>query len=196
MVTAGMTQRGIDQYRIALAYFLTWLAMLGLAPEQGYEYDDLLVEYRNGSDGAIPPSKSSFEKLIACIEKLLPHLKGELLLARAELNAWGVVFATRHTVPMLWIWCALLARRLILWGLHRVAALLVLQRRRGLRPGESLGLRGGDIVLPTSYLAGGQVGALLLGTRPGTRSKRPQAVRLDDPFDIYVASLSEERHPC
>ncbi len=67
MVTAGMTGESRDQYRYALVPFLTWLALVGVAPEAGHEFDDLLVEFRNGSDGAVPPTKSQFEKLIACI---------------------------------------------------------------------------------------------------------------------------------
>ncbi len=106
-------------------------------------------------------------QLLAAIERILPHFKGDLLLAHAELNAWSVAFV-KHTAPMLWLWCILVARRFLVWDLHRVAGLLLLQRRRGLRPGEALGLRAFDLVMPSAHLGSTSFGALLLGARAGT----------------------------
>ena len=64
------------QYRNALVPFLVWLAFVQVVPELPCEFDDLLCEFRYGGDDAPPVTKSGFEKLVAAVEKILPHMRG------------------------------------------------------------------------------------------------------------------------
>ena len=77
---AGLKTKTLQQYRRVLAMFLAWLIAIGVQPETAAEYDDLLVEYRYGMDGAGRVSKSNLEQLVSSVERVLPHLKGQLAL--------------------------------------------------------------------------------------------------------------------
>ena len=174
-----MRPPSVAQYQRVLLVFVTWLHLIGVQPEYGYEWDDLLCEYRSGSDGAPPVSRSNFEKTIAALERILPHLKEELTLSRAELSSWKVAVKPRHAVPLIPPHAFLLARELIEMGVPFVAALLLLQALTGLRPGEAL-RRAREHLLPPWAIPGGcRFAQLLLGAVHGTKSGRPQAVRVD-----------------
>ena len=82
----------------------------------------------------------------------------------------------------------LLVVTLLNLGLHRPAGLLLLQHGRGLRPREVLRLRRKDVVGPEAADAGG-AGVLLLGTRTGTKSKRPQPVRVSVLTELFHAEV-------
>ena len=97
--------RTMEGYRRYLTPFVTWLLVLNVVPEEAYEWDDMLVELRHGSDDAPPYTKAGYEKCISALEFVLPHLKGRLLLAHAELNAWRVSTKPRHAVPLILPFC-------------------------------------------------------------------------------------------
>ena len=68
----------------------------------------------------------------------------------------------------------------------RAAAGLVVQEDRGLRPGEILGIKGTDIVLPEEVPDTNGAAVLLLGMRAGTKANRAQGVQVHSPFVIAV----------
>jgi len=191
-VTLGLQERTRQQYQDALRPFLGWLEENNLAPDAGCEFDDLLVEWRGGAGTlrSIVPTRSMFSKCISAMERILPHLKGDLVLAKGELSSWSVAFRPKHTTPLTELWGSVLASKFLDMGLPRMAWLLWMQCRRGLRPGEVLVLRGQDLVPCASYVAGtALVSVLLLGVKAGTKAKRPQSVRVEDPTDCYLVAL-------
>lgn len=173
-----MRNKSDEQYRRVLVPFILWLITLGVAPSGGPHIDDMLCEYQAGSDQAPPVSRSNFEKLIAAVEKVLPHVKGELMLSRAILTNWKACFGPRHALPMTPDHALLVGIGLIMAGMAPLGGLVVLQALRGLRPGDTVGLRGGDLVPGRSpHAARGSPGIILLGPNTGTKSGHPQAVR-------------------
>ena len=108
------------------------------------------------------------------------------MLAHAELNAWRVALKPRHALPLLPPHAFLVADQLLRQGLPFVAALLLLQSMTGLRPGEALGLLLDHLVLPGVLPGGGSFAHLLLGPVAGTKAGRPQVVRVDTPFALWL----------
>lgn len=78
-----MRDKSDGAYRRVLLPFVLWLMSVNVAPIGGPQLDDMLTEYQAGSDNAPPVSRGSFEKLIAAVEKVIPHVKGELALPRS-----------------------------------------------------------------------------------------------------------------
>jgi integrase len=188
-IVAGLRPQSVAQYQRVLYPLLVWLQQIGVRPEHPYEWDDLLCEYRSGSDGAPVVSKSNFEKTLAAIERVLPHVKGQLGLAHAELNSWKVAVKPRHAVPLTPPHAFLLAEAFLNMGMPLVAAALLLQCLTGLRPGELLGLRREHLLPPWAIPGGCLFATLLLGTSHGTKSGRPQSVRVDSPLGIWLVTL-------
>ena len=188
MLTAGMRENSVAQYRRAIAAFLVFLAFNAVEPEEPCEYDDLLCEYQAFGNNGGPVARSHFTALIAGIERVLPHLKGTLEVSHAVLASWSVSFTPKHTLPLSKSHAILLAARMATLGFRRPAALLLLQYGRGLRPGEALSLRACDVILPHEVSAAGG-GLLLLGARSGTKSKRPQVVRVTDRILLHIMAL-------
>ena len=75
-LAARYKNKTIAGYQYYLTRFITWLLFVKVVPEEPYQWDDMLVEYRHGSDDAPVVSKSSFEKCVSALEFVLPHLKG------------------------------------------------------------------------------------------------------------------------
>ena len=102
---------------------------------------------------------------MAGIEKVLPNLWGELVLAHEELNAWRIASKPNHAVPLLPPWAFIIAYGLCRSGLVRVAAILLIQVLRGLRPGGLLGLFRDDLVPAFMKLTPDGAAHPLLGPR-------------------------------
>ena len=175
--TAGLQPATIRNYQSAVLPFIQWCLRIGVLPEEPCEYDDLLVEYRYGSNDAPSVGKGTYGHLLSGIEKVLPHLRGHLILAHEELNAWRIAFKPRHATPLLPPWAYLLALGLCLLGVPRVAAGLLLQTLRGLRPGEMLALLREGLVPDFLGSTSDAVAYILLGAKTGAKSGRPQSVR-------------------
>ena len=185
-----MRQRGFAEYRRVLSYFVTYLRFLQLNPEYGFQFDDLLMEYKSGTD--LPPwldrpTKSVFTKTISALEKMCPWLKGELIISRAALHAWGVSWRPHHALPMLTRWQVVSAAGLLRHrGRPKIAAVLLLQGGHGLRPGEGLALHGRDLILPEEAPELKGQGLLTLGMRAGTKAKREQSTAVSHPFYLEL----------
>jgi hypothetical protein len=175
---AALRPKTLAQYRRLLMIFLGWLNGLGLEPESAPEYDDLLIEFRYGAEGAAPMTKGNFEHLVSAVERVCPHFKGQLALCKAEINQWRVIYETRHSVPLTPSWAHLLALGCLQLGIPAVGALILLQSLSGMRPSEAIGLTTTDVVLPSANPHESQAGHLLLGVKVGTKARRPQAVRV------------------
>ena len=71
-----MKDEGGLSYRRCLGEFIKYVRWLQLNPAEAYEFDDLLLEYRHGTD--MPPfmtvpSQSNSATTIAAVEKACPH---------------------------------------------------------------------------------------------------------------------------
>lgn len=184
-----MKAPGVNAYRRFILSFVIWCGLNNIEPEESWEYDDLLTEYAAGSGDAGSITKSQFQGLIAAVEKILPHLKGNLPLARGCLASWSVSFTPRHAVPLNLAFACYLGMGLCDLGMPTVAVLLVLQAGLGLRPSEALGLTRYDLLLPWEIPKSGGAGLVLLGVKRGTKSGRPQTVRAENPLVIALMQL-------
>ena len=185
----SLAPKTVQQYRREGREFVVYLDYHGVAPELAMEWDDLLVEYKNGVDlpeGMSAPTRSKFEKLLASVEKILPHFKGELCLSHAILNAWKVAFAPVHTVPMVPRWGVVVCDGLLRHGHPRAAGVLYLQFMHGLRPGEAFGLTPMALVLPEESRSTMGKGVIILGMKKGTKAGRQQTVLVDDPLSLAL----------
>lgn len=185
----GLTGGSTGAYKRFILHFVIWCGLNNIEPEETWEYDDLLTEYAAGSGDAAPVTKSQFQGLVAAIEKILPHLKGHIPLARACLASWSVSFTPRHAVPLNLAFACYLAMALCDLGMPTVAILLVLQTGLGLRPSEALGLTKWDLLLPWEIPKSGGAGLVLLGVKRGTKSGRPQTVRAENPLVLALMQL-------
>jgi hypothetical protein len=180
-VVGSWTPAVILDYQTSLRLFLSWMNYHDLTPGFAWGYDDLLTEWRLGTDPhplAIPsrPSKAQFQKCISAIEKVLPTFKGLLPLSRAAMAGWSVMVKPNHTLALVPRWAHVVAAGILRLGYPRVAAGLMLQVRHGLRPGELLSLKGRHMILPEECPAAMGSGIFVLGVRAGTKSGRPQSV--------------------
>ena len=185
----GLKDKTLKQYRRVLCIFLTWLSTLGLQPETAAEYDDLLVEFRYGVDGAPPMSKGNLEHLVSAVERVLPHLKGQLTLIHHELSSWKVHYQVRHAQPLLPSWAHMVAYGMLRAGYPAVAAALLLQSLTGLRPGELLSVKVADLFLPGDPGGTPGVGFILLSSAAGTKAGRRQGVRVLQPLALFLMAL-------
>ena len=122
-----MTAGAVQDYQRDLRIFLAWIHFHNLCPGQCWEFDDLLTEWRLGTDPhptAVParPTKHQFQKVVSAIEKVLPTFRGSLPLSRAALAGWGVIQRPQHTLALLPRWARVVAMGLVLLGQPRVAA--------------------------------------------------------------------------
>ena len=97
-----------------------------------------------------PLKKSEMENMVAAIEYLFPHVRGQLPWSKAVLKGWAVQHKPRHIVPMGRSHTSLWAAYLVSFGAVRMGVGVMLQRELGLRPSELLGLRASDIAPPES----------------------------------------------
>lgn len=178
-LTLGLQQAAYQSYMRAIYHFVLFCALVNLEPETCAEFDDLIIEHASGEHSATGPlTKSQLTTLVAAVERILPHTKGELMMSRALISSWSVAWKPRHAVPLEPHWAALLALQLCWAGMPMVGGLLYLQASIGLRPSEGLGLRIWDILLPYEVPKAMGAALLLLGVKKGTKSGRPQAVRV------------------
>ena len=187
MRAAKVSDTTILRYKKVALPFCRWCCSVDWDPWTAVEFDDALVEYRE----SMAVSKFNFESLVASIELFFPRFRGHLSLAHATLAGWNVGHQTRHHTPLCRGPAALIAARLSSYGAPRLAAGLMFQQRKGLRPGELLALLPEDFVLPEE-----QANPLLkdmvvvgLGLRAGTKLKRPQTVTVrvsEDPDIVEV----------
>ena len=165
----------IKAYRKAVASFAQWCSSHGVVPNDPGELDDLMVEWKNAAGIA----KTTFANALAGAELAIPPAKGMLTWSRSVLNDWEVVSPVHHHAPLPQDLALLIAVIMSALGYARLAAGLVIQQRRGLRPSELLKLRGKDVLLPEHLAYNNTNGVLNLGMRAGTKAKRAQAVLLD-----------------
>jgi hypothetical protein len=180
--------------------FLAWLGYHELSPAHPWEFDDLLTEWRLGTDphpGAVParPTKHQFQKCISAVEKVLPTFRGELPLSRAALAGWSVIQKPNHTLALLPRWARVVAYGLMMIGRPRAAAGLMLQVLNGLRPGEMISCHGRHLVLPEECPAALGAGLILLGVRAGTKSGRPQSVLIRSEICLALMRALRECTP-
>ncbi len=82
-------------YRRAGLKFSSWCKDNRLEPVVCFEWDDLLVEWKNSAR----ISKSDFSNAVAAVEKFFPQFKGHLPWSHQVLVGWSVMHNPRHTVP-------------------------------------------------------------------------------------------------
>ena len=115
-------------------------------------------------------TKSFGATVIAAVERIYPPLRGQLSWARARQRAAQAMQPTAHHLPMPWLVALGLAAALSSLGQRRLGALLLLQWRLGLRPGEAIRLtRGALIPASSQQLPSGQA-AVRLGMRQWDQS--------------------------
>ena len=116
------------------------------------------------------------ERVVAAVENVVPTAKRRLHWTYATLQRARKLRPPVHTVPMPLLVAVAYAWQLALLGRPRVGGLLLLQWVFGLRPGEAVGLEGGDTVPASLAIAGtaDRVPTLLLKPRTATKSGRPQ----------------------
>ena len=156
-------------------YFCAWCDSVGFRPNSPEQWDDILMEFKNSSTTL---TKSKFNLLVASVEFFFPNFKGKLNWCHAALRGWDISNPTKHTIPMLRAHASLLGIYIASYGYPRLCGGLIFQQRKGLRPGELLGLHHDDIVLPEEQ-SGGHLRQTLsvgLGIKTGTKAKRPQSV--------------------
>ena len=141
----------LGRYRAAAATFAAWCATMELDPWTCEDWDNAIIAYKN----ATQPRKAALETLIAAVEFYFPRFKHHLIHARAALDGRARTYIPKHHVPMGRASASLAACHIASMGHTRLAGGLVVQQRRGLRPGELLGLVGNDIVLPEERILDG-----------------------------------------
>lgn len=198
-VFEGMTEGSVQQYRRELREYYVYLRFHNCNPYYSFQFDDLLLEFKNHVSGTVPgispPTRSKFEKLVAALEKICPHFKNDLVLARSTLLNWRVSVTVHHAVPLTPRWalviCLELAEKDGVW----TSVVLFFQSIRGLRPGESMGLSTDDLVLPEENPGTSGVALLLLGVSKRTKSGRKQFVAVRDPLAIEIMRAVRRRLP-
>ena len=116
--------------------------------------------------------RAQAEILLSALFRAYPALRGCLGASSAIVADMSVTQPTHHHPPMPWGMALMLAETIRFLGYPRRALALLLQWRCGLRPGEVLQFRGGDI----SFDRCG-VSVLRLGLRRGTKTRRRAAMR-------------------
>ena len=173
---ARRTSTTLQAYRRAVGRFLTWVSMHHLRLRSVEDVDDALVEWQE-TDASV--SKSMYAQAISGVEIAIPTARRHLSWARTVLGDWEILAPIKHHLPLPVALTYLMAAALSLLGWGRLAAGLILQQHLGLRPGELLRLRPGDVTLPETTWFGSRSDAVLnLGARTGTKAKRAQAVVL------------------
>lgn len=165
-----------NQYRRCIAPFIKWLLKNRYYPDLACEYDDLLVEYKT----EVVLSKAKFEGLVAGIEFILLHFRGQLVWTRSVLAGWSTTHVAHHIVPLVKGPAYLVSCHIAAMGHERMACGILLQHALGLRPSEPLGIVREDVMLPDDLSADSnqQCAVIGLGMKAGTKAKRAQAVML------------------
>ena len=102
-----MQPAGRLAYRRCLGDFLAYVRWLQLNPSESFELDDLMLEWRHGTDMPPfmkPPTQSIFATTLSALEKALPHVKGDFCTAHAALDNWRVAFRATHSLALLPRW--------------------------------------------------------------------------------------------
>jgi len=177
----------LQRYRSALLAFTTWATSQKLLPVIADDWDDALLDYRYSTDTL---TKSKFAMVVAALEFFLPQLHGRLPWCRAVLTGWGRKGFTRHTVPLTRRPAYLVAVNLTLSGRPRLAAGLLLQVLKGLRPSEMLNIMADHILCPEDAGQDPRLGPIViaLGAKTNTKSKRPQTITIA-PAEVYLSAL-------
>ena len=173
----------LARYRSSAQTFVTFCRSEGLAPASATDFDETLVEMKLGLD----MKPAAFEVLVAAVEFFFPRFKGSLIHARMALDGKRRNHTTRHHVPCGRGACSLIGTHFASLGHARLMGGMILQQRRGLRPGEMLGIMPDDVVLPEERLHTDKPYCTVgLGLAVGTKVKRPQFVILREPDDRDV----------
>ena len=175
-IVASLRPAPQKSYKRELGRFSNYLDYHRIEAVTAAEFDDLLVEWKNGVDlppGMSAPSRSQFETTLSALEKTCPNFKGSLCFAHAVKNAWAVVFRPNHTVALFPRWASVVGDSMLDLGYVRVAGALELQECRGLRPGGLLRLKGRDLVLPEECPATGGAGIISSGHEGRHQERTP-----------------------
>ena len=186
---AKVQPKTLHEYRRAALPFVNFLRRRGYAPTTAWEWDDLVVEWKN----AEVVSRYNFSNCVAAIEFFFPRYRGKLSWAHAVASGWAVCSEVRHTIPLCSGPAHLMAAHFCALRLFRLGFGLLFQSARGTRPGEMLGIRRRDVVLPSELTLGqGVVYATVnLGVRKGTKAKRPQPVIVRQKEFAFLLHLLE-----
>lgn len=172
--TKKVKEKTLVIYRKALKPFTDWLLHHQENPTSAEEWDLLLGEWKIVSDLNL----NQFQNLVAAFEFVFPRYKGQLEYCRAILKGWAIEYEPAHAVPMGTGPCALFGCHFSARGHPRLGIAIILQRARGLRPGEVLGIEPQHISVPWEqiHLSTNKYLVINLGVRHGTKHKRPQSV--------------------
>ena len=121
---------------------------------------------------------SQFTYEVAAVEFFHVRFKGHLLRSHAVLKGMGIEHPAKHTVPMLRPAASLYCLHFAAMGYARLGGGMMLQQRRGMRPGEMLGLTKEDLLfsIDVGDIYGKPRLDVALGQRTGTKIKRAQSV--------------------
>ena len=177
------------RYQAAALAFTAWAGREGYAPSTVEEWDDLLVEYLYENGHIL--TRSKFQSVVAAAEYFFPLLRRKLAWCHQVIDGWNVEADIHHTVPLGKGSSKLVAMHMSSLGYARLGVGCVLQAHTGLRPGELLAIVPRDILFPEDqgrHLKD-MPASIALGTKKGTKVKRPQFVLLDHRLELIVALL-------
>ena len=125
--------------------------------------------------------------LLAAVNLWLPESRNELSWSRAVRRGMTAANPAVHTLAMPRNAALVLAAWLSSQSRWYLGSILVVQQSSGMRPGEAVGIDCADILLPEESPY--QVALITLGARRGTKSGRPEAVRIDPAENPLAVSL-------
>jgi hypothetical protein len=186
---ASFKSRTVHEYRSAGADFVIWARSQGVVPYFSYEWDDLLVEWKNSDKVSL----GKFCNTIACLEAWHPRFKGQLKWARDVSKRWAKVGFTNHCTPSPKGLTALISTHLAAAGLPRQGFAPWFQSITGLRPSEMLRLTGASAMLPPQHGPGQRCIIFRLGVAVGgTKAKREQYCIIWESRDPETFRLAEK----
>lgn len=177
ILAARVQPTTLKVYQKSLGVFLEWARRHGRSVGTAVELDDSLCEFLV----AERLSRSTFAVVVAAAEFAAPQIKGDLRLCGAYKRALNVNSDIHHTRPLPTPAALLIGLQLLRRGQPRLALALLLQLQVGLRPGELVGLRRADFLLPEEQLSEAPRWVIRLGScGRKTKAKREQAVSWDE----------------
>ena len=123
---AAVQDNTLQRYRKAVLKFAVWLGDNFPDIEDAADFDEALVEYKQGH----AVSKAEFEAMVSSLEFRFPHFKGGLCASRAVIKGWSVSHHPRHTVPMGRGPARLFAVHMVALAVPFLGIALLLQRER------------------------------------------------------------------
>jgi len=122
-------------------------------------------------------TRSSGETLVSALAKVYPGTRRRLPWTTSRMAALAEASPAQHHLPLPWLIAVYLAFHLVLAGQPRVAGLLLLQWRFGLRPSEAVALRAIDLYPLSRLTTPGSMAFLKVGALRPTKNGRPAVVR-------------------